>query len=312
MRSRFVACVRSRRSASPRVPTRENARNRRSVAKSSQAAMTSRLWAARSSASRRRQAGSTFRNVYLTNWRSGISRGFRIGEERLAVPPFAAEPHRIAPMRVALISPYSWTYPGGVTRHIEALRADLDRAGHDVTVFAPFDFDRRRTALAHRGARPQVRSVPEWLVPLGPTIGWPTNGAVSNLAPTPYAVSTLRRELRAGGFDVVHLHEPVAPVVCWDALTSVDAPLVGTFHCYSESVLPHKIAALIGARRKLNRLSMRIAVSEAAAWTGRRFYGGRYRVIANGVQLGTPDVRLRAPGEPLRIAFVGQAVERKG
>src|SRR4051812_21335336 len=218
-------------------------------------------------------------------------------------------------MRVALVSPYSWTYPGGVTRHIEALRAALDGAGHDVTVFAPFDPDRRRTALMHRGAKPQARDVPEWLVPLGPTIGWPSNGAVSNLAPTPYAVSTLRRELRAGGFDVVHLHEPVAPVIGWDALTSTDAPLVGTFHCYSESVPAHKIAALIGARRKINHLSGRIAVSEAAAWTGRRFYGGRYRVIPNGVTLpagGVPAPRARAVGEPLRIAFVGQAVGRKG
>ncbi len=218
-------------------------------------------------------------------------------------------------MRVALVSPYSWTYPGGVTRHIEALRAELDRAGHDARVFAPFDPDRRLTAVMHRGARPQQRDLPEWLTSLGPTIGWPLNGAVSNLSPTPSAVSTLRRELRAGGFDVVHLHEPVAPVVGWDALTSTDAPVVGTFHCYSESVLPHKVAGLLGARRKLNHLSGRIAVSEAAAWTGRRFYGGRYRVIPNGVVVpdgGVPAPRVRAAGEPLRIAFVGQAVERKG
>ena len=167
----------------------------------------------------------------------------------------------------------------------------------------------------HRGAKPQQRQAPEWLVSLGPTLGWPSNGAVSNLAPTPSAIATLRRELRAGGFDVVHLHEPVAPVVGWDALTSIDTPLVGTFHCYSESVPPHKVAALLGARRKLNHLSVRIAVSEAAAWTGRRFYGGRYRVIPNGVVLpdgGVPAPRVRAPGEPLKIAFVGQAVERKG
>src|SRR5918992_319652 len=166
-------------------------------------------------------------------------------------------------MRVALVSPYSWTYPGGVTRHIEALAAELLATGHEVRVLAPFDRDTRATALAHRGARPQQRPVPEWLVPLGGTIGWPSNGAVSNLAPTPSAVSTLRRELRAGAFDVVHLHEPVAPVIGWDALTSCDAPLVGTFHCYSESRAPHAVAYLLGARRKLNRLAMRIAVSEA-------------------------------------------------
>jgi phosphatidyl-myo-inositol alpha-mannosyltransferase len=219
------------------------------------------------------------------------------------------------PVKVALVSPYSWTYPGGVTRHIEALAGELVASGHEIRVLAPFDADTRRTALAHRGARPQAREVPEWLVPLRGTLGWRTNGAVSNLSGTPYAVSTMRRELRAGGFDVVHLHEPVTPVIGWDALSSTDAPLVGTFHCYSSSVPAHTIAALLGARRKLNRLAVRIAVSEAAAWTGRRFYGGEYRVVPNGVVLpagGVPPTRLRAPGDPLRIAFVGQAVERKG
>ena len=95
-------------------------------------------------------------------------------------------------------------------------------------VLAPFDPDDRRTALAapRRAAAARARP-PDWLVPLGGTIGWPSNGAVSNLAGTPYAVATLRRELRAGRFDVVHLHEPVAPVIGWDALTSADAPLVG-------------------------------------------------------------------------------------
>src|SRR3954454_10635193 len=163
-------------------------------------------------------------------------------------------------MRVALVSPYSWTYPGGVTRHIESLAAQLMAAGHDVRVLAPFDPDVRRTAILHRGARPQPREMPEWLLPLGGALGWASNGAVSNLAGTPSAISTLRRELRAGAFDVVHLHEPVAPVIGWDALTSADAPLVGTFHCYSESRPPHRVAHLLGARRKLNRLSVRIAV----------------------------------------------------
>ena len=218
-------------------------------------------------------------------------------------------------MRVALVSPYSWTYPGGVTRHIEALAGQLAAAGHEVRVLAPFDADVRRTALAHRGARPQPRPVPDWIVPLGGTIGWPSNGAISNLALTPSALSAARRELRAFAPDVVHLHEPVAPVIGWDVLTSARAPRVGTFHCHSEARAPHAAAAALGARRKLNRLAVRIAVSEAAAWTGRRFYGGRYRIVPNGVALpdgGVPAPRRRAPGDPLRIGFVGQAVERKG
>lgn len=221
----------------------------------------------------------------------------------------------MAGVRVALVSPYSWTYPGGVTRHIEALAGELIAAGHEVRVFAPYDRDTRRTALLHRGARPQRRSLPDFLEPLGSTIGWPANGAMSNLAATPHAVSHTRRALRAFRPDVIHVHEPVAPVVGWDVLTSIDAPMVGTFHCFSQNAATHRLAALLGARRKLNRLHVRIAVSEAAAWTGRRFFGGEYRIVPNGVALppgGVPAPRRRVPGEPLRIAFVGQAVDRKG
>jgi phosphatidylinositol alpha-mannosyltransferase len=221
-------------------------------------------------------------------------------------------------MRIALVSPYSWTYPGGVTRHIEALAEQFSATGHDVRVLAPVDPDDRLSARLHRGARPQARALPEWLVPLGRTIGVASNGAVSNLSATPGAASALRRELRDGGYDVVHLHEPVAPMLCWDALCATTLPLVGTFHCYSASPAPNHVASLLGARRRLNRLHVRIAVSEAAAWTGRRFYGGRYRVIPNGVDL-SPGERAAPAGAsvagspaPLRIAFVGQAVERKG
>jgi len=217
-------------------------------------------------------------------------------------------------MRIALVSPYSWTYPGGVTRHIEALAGQFFAAGHDVRVFAPYDPPDRLSARMHRGARPEARELPDWLIPLGRTIGVKSNGAVSNLPHTPYAITTLRRELRAGGFDVIHTHEPVAPVVGYDALDSTVAPLVGTFHCYSENAISNGIGNLFGAKRKLQRLHVRIAVSEAAAWTGRRFYGGEYRIIPNGVDVPAelPLFAPREPGAPLRLAFVGQAVERKG
>src|SRR5205809_7984852 len=100
-------------------------------------------------------------------------------------------------MRVALVSPYSWTYPGGVTRHVEALARELLERGHEMRVFAPFDHDTRRSAVLHRGARPQRRELPEWVVGLGGTVGWPSNGAVSNISLHSYGVKTLRRELSA-------------------------------------------------------------------------------------------------------------------
>ena len=225
-------------------------------------------------------------------------------------------------MRIALLSPYSWTYPGGVTRHIEALSAELIELGHDARILAPLDPDDALSRRLHRGARPQRLSPPEGFVALGRTAGFLANGAVSNLVPVPPGVLAMRRELREGGYDVLHIHEPVVPLLGWDALcsTAPELPLVGTFHTYSENALTNGIANVLGARRRMNHLHVRIAVSQAAAWTARRFYGGRYRIVPNGVHLAAAGAidheteRLGAPSPdaPMRILFIGQAVERKG
>ena len=61
-------------------------------------------------------------------------------------------------MRIALVSPYSWTYPGGVTRHVEAL-AEQFRQGHEVRVLAPYDPpDRLSRAAASRCAPAGARA----------------------------------------------------------------------------------------------------------------------------------------------------------
>jgi phosphatidylinositol alpha-mannosyltransferase len=232
-------------------------------------------------------------------------------------------------VRIALLSPYSWTYPGGVTRHIEALAHELAQAGHDARILAPFDPDDALSRHLHRGARPQRRPAPEQFVSLGRTVGIPANGAVSNMALTPAAVSALRHELREGGYDVAHIHEPIVPTVGWDALGSAgELPLVGTFHTYSENQITNGLIGVgLGGRRRMNRLHVRIAVSETAAWTARRFFGGRYRIVPNGVRIPTESELALAAGagattdglsaeaesrEELRILFIGQAVERKG
>lgn len=218
-------------------------------------------------------------------------------------------------MRIALVSPYSWTYPGGVTRHIEALAEELLATGHEVRVLAPVDPDDALSARLHRGARPQARALPEYLAPLGRTVGLPFNGAVSTLALHPHSVSAFRTEIARFKPDVIHVHEPMAPTAGWEACSASPAvPVVGTFHAYATNPVTNNLGNLAGAWRRFNRLQLRIAVSEAAAWTGKRFFGGHYRIIPNGVHV-DPSLAPKAPraaGEPLRIAFVGQAVERKG
>ena len=216
-------------------------------------------------------------------------------------------------VRVALVSPYSYTYPGGVGRHVEALAQELTGLGHDVRLLAPYDPDDRIARVAHRGAPPQQRPLPDHVIPLGRTIGFPMNGAVSNLAAFPETVATLGRELRHGGYDVVHIHEPNAPLASWYATEAARMPAVGTFHTYSTSGAVNRVAAnFIGARRLYSKLSARIAVSEAARWTAQRYYGGRYRIVPNGVDLAAARPDGSRPNDELRILFVGRADERKG
>ncbi|HEX3262896.1 MAG TPA: glycosyltransferase [Solirubrobacterales bacterium] len=214
-------------------------------------------------------------------------------------------------MRIAIVSPYSWTYPGGVNRHVEALTESLFERGHEVRVMAPWDPPDRISRLLHR-APAEPRERPDYLIPLGRTVGVGANGAVSNLGVFHYGVNTMRRELRAGGFDVVHVHSPEAPALAWDACSFRGAPVVGTFHSYSTKAVPNWIANGLGARRKFNQLHARIAVSEAAAWTGRRWFGGTYRVIPNGVDIDAPPKGPKSPSEELRVLFVGRSEERKG
>ena len=120
-------------------------------------------------------------------------------------------------VRIALVSPYSWSYQGGVNRHVEALAEEFLGRGHHVRVLAPFDPPGRLSRLAHRAA-PEPREMPDYLIPLGRTIGIAANGAVSNLsALAAGGISTRAASCAAGDYDVVHIHEPLVPLVGWNA-----------------------------------------------------------------------------------------------
>ena len=217
-------------------------------------------------------------------------------------------------MRIGLVSPYSYTYPGGVGRHVEALAEELISQGHDARLICPYDPDDRLARVGHRGGRPQARPRPDYLIPLGRTIGLPANGSVANLCFTPFAVQTLGRELRHGGYDVIHVHEPNAPILSWYATEHAGRnPLVATWHTYDPRWLVGQgVSNILGARRLYNHVHVRIAVSEAARWTAERYYGGRYRVIPNGVDLSRAPASAKLPSDELRLLFLGRAEERKG
>jgi len=214
-------------------------------------------------------------------------------------------------VRIALVSPYSWTYRGGVNGHIESLAEEFIARGHYVRVIAPFDPPDRFSKVLHRAPAEEVE-LPDYLIPAGRTVWIGSNGSISNVSVFPEAVRATRRAIEEGNFDVVHLHEPSTPLNGWDTCLSSKVPVVGTFHAYATRPVPHRIAALAGARRVLNQLSARIAVSEAAAWTGRRWYGGNFTIIPNGVNVDAAPTGPKPDTEHLKVLFVGRPDERKG
>ena len=87
-------------------------------------------------------------------------------------------------------------------------------------------------------------------MPLGRTVGFKANGAVSNVSLTAYGIQAMHRELRTGSYDVVHIHEPIVPTISWIGTDGIRLPLVGTFHVYSENraLIHREVGRRLGRR----------------------------------------------------------------
>jgi phosphatidylinositol alpha-mannosyltransferase len=190
-------------------------------------------------------------------------------------------------VRIGLVCPYPLAVPGGVQAHVTGLAAALRGLGHEVSVLAP-----------------EGRALPV-----------PFNGSVARLAFGPGAYLRTRRWLRAGSFDVVHLHEPIAPSLSFLALTLARGPIVATFHTsFSRSLI---LLACQGVLRpQLEKVTARIAVSEPARRVQVEHLGGDAVEIPNGVDVSFFADAAPLPGYPRAggaIGFVGRFDEpRKG
>lgn len=205
-------------------------------------------------------------------------------------------------MRVGLVSPYSFDVPGGVQFHIRDLAEYLRRAGHHASVLAPADVG---TAL------------PEYVVPAGRAVPIRYNGSTARLLFGPVAAAKVGRWLEEGDFDVVHLHEPLAPSLSMLALWAAEVPVVATFHTSNVRSRVMQAASPL-LRPSLEKIHGRIAVSEDARRTVTTHIGGDAVVIPNGVDTSVfsrAERRARWSGGPGRptLVFLGRLDEpRKG
>ncbi|NBT38080.1 MAG: glycosyltransferase family 1 protein, partial [Actinobacteria bacterium] len=217
-------------------------------------------------------------------------------ERSSAVVSFVRRPtvYEVDMLRVAMVSPYSISIPGGVQAQVLGLAREMRRLGHEVRVLAPCD-----------GPPPEP-----FVTPLGNSLPASANGSVAPLAPDPSAALRTIRALNDEAFDVIHLHEPLVPGPTVTALLLQLAPTVGTFHSAGESAAYRVLTKT--ARWGADHLSTRVAVSEAARELAERYLGGKYTILFNGIEIDRyrrSDVkRVDQP----TIFFCGRYEPRKG
>lgn len=207
-------------------------------------------------------------------------------------------------LRIGIVCPYSFDVPGGVQTHVLELARALRALGHRVDVLAPAEMSRDEPGL------------PEFVTPAGRAVGVRYNGSVARLTFGPLAYARVRRWLAEHDFDVLHLHEPIAPSLSMIALAVADGPIVATFH--TATARSRALATFQGVLRPmLEKVTARIAVSPLARRVQVEHLGGDAVEIPNGVDLPRFAEAKPLPGYPrsgLRtVGFLGRFVEpRKG
>ncbi len=204
-------------------------------------------------------------------------------------------------MKVGLVCPYAWDVPGGVQAHVRDLAVRLLALGHDVEVLAPVD-------------EPDAADLPPYLVAAGRSVPVPYNGSVARLTFGPVSLARTLRWVRAGSFDVLHVHEPTVPSLSMLACFAASGPLVATFHTATTRSRALQVMGT-ALQPALEKVTGRIAVSPAARRVVVEHLGGDAVLVPNGVE--TARFAGAAPlpardGRPT-VVFLGRLDEpRKG
>jgi phosphatidylinositol alpha-mannosyltransferase len=205
-------------------------------------------------------------------------------------------------VKIAMVSPYDFTWPGGVTAHVSQLARELGRSGHEVQVLAP-----------HTPSRECVDA--DLLVPLGRSVPLPSGGSIARVSLSWWLYPKVRALLKKEQFDIVHLHEPMAPILPLCVLEFSKSVNVGTFHASYNRQHLYRFTSPI-TKRWQARLHGNIAVSPAARRYVNNTFPGDYEIIPNGIDFKhfaseTAPYPEYQDGK-LNILFVGRLEKRKG
>ena len=205
-------------------------------------------------------------------------------------------------MKIALISPYDWAYPGGVGVHIARLSQEFTRTGHQTTIITP-------------SSKPSSELDGGNVVVVGRPVPVPMGGSIARITFSFHRAPRVKALLKEEEFDVVHLHEPLLSALPLTVLRYSRSLNVGTFHAYTRrSRGLWSFRPLL--KRSFRKLHGKIAVSPPAAELIGKYFPGYFNIIPNGIDLHHFGTEL-PPIERFRdgmtnILFVGRMEKRKG
>jgi len=205
-------------------------------------------------------------------------------------------------LKIALVSPYDYAYPGGVVTHISHLYDQFIKMGHIVKVITPCS--NRKAPLYGQD-----------IIPLGRPFPVPSGGSIARATLSPALSSPARAILERERFDIVHLHEPLGSTLPLTVLRVSNWVNVGTFHAYHREPRGYQLMRPF-VIRWFNKLHGKIAVSKPAMNYISKHFPGDYTIIPNGIDV----EHFSAPVSPiqrfcdgkLNILFVGRMEKRKG
>jgi len=209
-------------------------------------------------------------------------------------------------MKVGIVVPYSWSFWGAVVEHAELQAQALRELGVETRTIMGNDPPGQFTRALHPRVGRDGPPPPD-VIPAGRSAIVPANASLPNIILGPRSVFRLRRVLERERFDLIHVHEPMTPVLSIGALALTRSPVVATFHASGDLAWAKYGAPLWGFL--LDRIDVRIAVSERARESAQRYSPGEYVVIPNGVLI---PPHAEPSSRQNRILFVGRQEARKG
>jgi phosphatidylinositol alpha-mannosyltransferase len=228
------------------------------------------------------------------------SRRFRRNHPALPNLPLLESTQDERPLRIALVTEYYYPHLGGVCEHVHFFAREARRRGHHVDVIT--------SNIPGAEAQPHV-------IRLGRSQPVYANGSQARITLGWNLRRDMRRVLRQGQYDIVHVHSPLTPVLPVLAIEEAECPVVGTFHTYFDRSFGYTVGRRFFQKR-LDMLSAAIAVSHSTTVALDRYFEADWRIIPNGID--TDVFHPSAPPPPgitndvPTILFLGRFDPRNG